>query len=768
MISNVVPAIPLHYLQRQHQATIVPPPTSHVAVQKHSVPTKVSDELSNGSKPVPTASHATGSNNHNGNNILAHSGLVMPTSFVPGDHVDNAVAQMGPLNDFGATGSYSGYNSSSQKQGMAATPAHHSASGTFPHPTVEGSQAAIPFHNGPSSGSPPVPIPPSFPNNFPLPPSDTFAYPPNPVSGAPPPGLPQPPRFPYHGLHQAHPSNGTVNFGALESNSTSPTPNSAGIFPPPGLPYMGIPRLNEWDRPYGPFPGAVNGFPPMTPGFGTSSPHSFHGSQSSLPNEENGFPRNPALNGQSPYGVTPALDARRMGPPSFLSIDPRQAQGVFGQVELSFGDAEFADCEIKIQLDAPPTQSRADGAKRGDEQNAFSFLGHRLVLGQSPQLQKLFRQSSPAWTGRVPQYQLSLTDPYFTSGSVHVAFGAMYGLRLQDIPLGTNDAAGRGRALDEAIALVAIGNFLDLTYVSIHGVSQSVRLVDWANIDKALTFCLGGAANLHIASPNDPPVILPCVEAIFKYGKGFGEHIREFLIGLMEFVVQNFPANFVLDTTVPDASYGRIRLTPLPTTPARLHSGSVDGAVEINGETKAASPEGRPPSQRGAVHRLAHIQFGDLSPAAANGDEQQPRDENTTREHGPSEVSRPAAPLPGDSVSAVLSQILLSLPLDYLRYVMEHPHLRSPSGWMMPEVRLRVLRDVVGERERRRLRAVGEVQTEQVQDYDATLARLQAERPPTPSHGADADVMGWKEKVAPGPRTIHEWQPLSAAGGGHN
>jgi len=752
----VVPAIPLPYLQHQRRTPVVPAPPKPAPAQEEVVLTRPSEEP-NSLSPVPAANQF---------NVMRGNVVQAP----PTPEAVDAAARMAALNFAGTLDAQPAYYANGYPQGMAFTPFSSLALCSFSRATTVDGRHALATPNGPVSDSPPTTVRPSVPATFPLPPSETFAFQPHTFHGALPPGLPHLPPAQYHGLHQPHMSNGTVHFGSLESNSTSPTPNSAGIFPAPALPYMGAPPPNEWDRSYGPFPGGVNGFPAMPSGFGASSPPSFHGSQSSLHNEENGYPQNPALNGQSPYGVAPAHNHRRMGPPGFLSIDPRQAQGIFGQVQQGFGDGEFADCELRIQFKVDPDWSPAEVANRTAEQDAFSFLGHRLILGQSGKLQALFRQKTPPRTTRTQHYHLELADPYVTSGSVYVAFGAMYGLRLEDVPVATNDARGRGRALDGAIALVAIGDLLDLPYVSVHGVAQAARLVDWANIDKALTFCLGGAANLHLSSPKEPPVVLPCSEAVFKYGKGFGEHIRELLLGLMEFIVQNFPANFALDTAVADASYGRIRLTPLSTpktTPARLHDVSVKEGAESNGAANQAGPERRPPTQRYAKHRLAHIRFGDVSPPAGEiGDAAQAVDEGPVQDRIPSPAPSPTDPVPSEPVDTVLSRILLSLPIDFLRYVMEHPQLRGPSAWVTPDARHSILHDVVGERETRRLRAVAKVRAAEVQDHDSILMRLEAEWPPTPSHGADADVLGWKEEVVPGPRAIHGWQPLAAAAGG--
>jgi len=131
-------------------------------------------------------------------------------------------------------------------------------------------------------------------------------------------------------------------------------------------------------------------------------------------------------------------------------------------------------------------------------------------------------------------------------------------------------------------------------------------------------------------------------------------------------------------------------------------------------------------------------------------------------------------PLNGESAQATanaetlaLSQILLNLPFDYLKYVLEHPDLAEPAGWLPLDDRRRIIHDVIAERETRRLRAVDEMRAKRTQNWGSVLARLESHDTTIPGPGDEYDVLGWKEEVVAvgngSPCIVHEWSPLKAA-----
>lgn len=565
--------------------------------------------------------------------------------------------------------------------------------------------------------------------------------------------------------HQPHPSNSSLHFGFHESNTSSPAPHSAGYAPPPGLPlpngrpsHMGRPSGpdfrpqsmafgNEFEPtsldPYGPSTASYappdGGYPPYMGNYVPSTPHSFHGSQSSAPPDEmygqfspfagaNGS-HNPVDDGRGrvhasgpmmgmppPLGMMPPMPPPHMVP-GMLEPDPEQ---FFSHFKNSFQDPRFADCTLELRFSdnrAPPMKMPA----------------HRLVLSRSPFLEKLMGSDSmPRRKGQgQPNSTVVVTadDKYLRADTFITALQRLYGFPLFSIPApppGSEDLPLAGGAVDRfsfVVSYAAAGHLLQCLSVVIRGMEMATQLLSWDTLEPALEFALGassarGTVDIHERYP-------------------YGAPTRILLDGIVGFVTDHITSDFVLDTTVPDPK-GYRRLPEVPEQPKRSPSSKRASPAIVKG-TSGHAPQGARRS------RLSKIKFGDMS------------------DEGTAEAQNGGATPPQGSPSpqvAALSRILLNLPFGCLKAVLESPRLGHPEAG---EARQRIAVDVVSERESRRLAAVEAVKTGRAPKPDGARRVLASVEP----RAADGwGVLGFQEAVAPvsnalSPHVGRAWVPLA-------
>jgi hypothetical protein len=148
---------------------------------------------------------------------------------------------------------------------------------------------------------------------------------------------------------------------------------------------------------------------------------------------------------------------------------------------------------------------------------------------------------------------------------------------------------------------------------------------------------------------------------------------------------------------------------------------------------------------------LSQIKFGDISPSK-NGCE--PRESSE-------DARSPRVSTPND---AILSRILLNLPFELLKQILEHPHLGKSSGDFSPSSRQNLIADIIAEREYRRSKALEKADPR----LRAYQERVESEPSPPSVENMDdywVSNMGFKEEVFSGdlPYLVRTWTGGSPA-----
>ena len=595
--------------------------------------------------------------------------------------------------------------------------------------------------------------------------------PPNMVHHMPPPFFPRAnnPDVVYSGdgplaprpSHQPHPSNTSLHFGGFhDSNASSPAPHAGAYAPPPGLPlangrpsHMGRPSGpdfrpqsmmfgNEFEPtsmdPYGQstpsYATPDGGYPPYMGNYLPSTPHSFHGSQSSAPPEEmygqfspfgaNNGAHNPVDDGRGrmqasgpmmgmppPLGMMPPMPPPHMLP-RMLEPDPEQFISHF---KNSFQDPRFADCTLELRFPdnrAPPMRMPA----------------HRLVLSRSGFLEKLMGSDQPRRKGpSANTVVVTADDKYLRADTFVTALQRLYGFPLFSIPTpppGSEDLPLAGGAVDRfsfVVSYAAAGHLLQCISVVLRGMEMASQLIGWDTLEPALEFALGASQARGTIDIHE------------RYH--YGDPTRILLDGIVGFVASRISADFSLDTSVEDPK-GYARLPEIPQLPKRSPS-SKRGTPPIARGTSVHTAQGR-------RSRLSKIKFGDLSlegappPDAQNGAATQPQSTASPQ-------------------TAALSRVFLNLPFTTLKAVLESPRLALDA-----EARQRIAVDVAAERESRRLAAAEAVKAGVVPGDGARRVLASVE----PRAGDVWGVLGFQEVVAPignagYPHLSRAWVPVA-------
>ncbi|KAG0649905.1 hypothetical protein D0Z07_3692 [Hyphodiscus hymeniophilus] len=520
-------------------------------------------------------------------------------------------------------------------------------------------------------------------------------------------------------MHHTHPSAGSVMFGAYEeSNNSSPAPPpSAGKVPPypsqqPAQAGLHGPHLSNGSHgqhmsngfsPMGPPPGYYprqDSFIPQHPGadnfarrqmvsfgppdgyspsatpsgfenqrlvaYDPTTPHSFHGSQSSAPNEqENGpafysqYPTAVISNGsnghidevrlfqqprpkpRSSSQVLTSINANAnfpghpMAPPMVDHLD-----GLVNYIQAQFAEPELADYTLELRY----SDDRAEPVR---------IPGHGLIFGRSPTLKSLMKaqaqvNNGDGLTGK--SLLIESEDRFLRSDGFWMALQRVYGGPLLDIGAAAMQHLPRtshqpypmpGTAADRCelgLGYAAAGHILQIPPVVTRGAEIASHFVNWDTIESALDFALDGGVDTEWTYGGQPEQ----VKSVSTYGPA----VNIIIYGALNFIISTFPPNFELDTSVGEPITNR-RLPPIP--------------------------EDRPSNSR-----LSFIKFGD---------------------HPSEEIVKPEF---GASITATLSKILLNLPFHLLQYVLESPRLGNVEGWASTSLRHKVMHNVIEERERRR------------------------------------------------------------------
>ncbi|KAL1881484.1 hypothetical protein VTK73DRAFT_3546 [Phialemonium thermophilum] len=562
-----------------------------------------------------------------------------------------------------------------------------------------------------------------------------------------------------------HSKGGGLVFGGIHgSNIFARTPHTTGgpghrekpSYAPDGI---ALPAIDDYGRPLLASPGA-DGFPPTVGNHhGPPTPHSFQGSQSSTPAEDNGYSQFPAPNSLNGYpahplglhqhlaGMDPRMNMTGLfpvagGSSSAMEVSRIQAQTLsFLRAGIEHG--EFSDCTLELHFmnDTAPVDAET---RRSGSQSPLRLRGHRFILSQSPTL-KYALQTQGTSEGEV--LRLEVRDEYARPEAFYFTIRTLYGWDFGDdyLPTYLNFKSVRDE-FDLALGYLAASNYLQLPLIHTKALRYiCYRLLHWETIEQACKFALPSA----IFGPrhNHP-----------AGSEGFS--VDELLDAIMSFVISRFPPNFVLDTTVGDYGFSRLPLSG-PVTPSAQRSTTPQETV-VHGKTSSVSHSRsassasqtmpRNPRLFSTNPRLSGIQFGDLSPqATTNGTE------SNGKQNVPSATSSPSrSPTPWDTI---LSRVLLNLPFALLKQILEHPGLGKPSGDMSMPTRQGLISGIIAEREARRLWNLEKSDDTQLQRLQRRLE--EATEPLTVHRMEDflVNSMGFKEEVFPGdvPYLVQTW-----------
>ena len=587
-----------------------------------------------------------------------------------------------------------------------------------------------------------------------------------------------PPGFHAPHPHHMHPNHqhrhqmsngGGIMFGVLDSHTPSPAPLPGGFLPPP-------PPMNSDNRGHpGPgghhhnhsngngFPGPINthfrgdmapistmdgygtvpapvqapaqahfeALPPSANRYGPPTPHSFHGSHAS--GDHNGgdnsslsYPANGSY--APPRHDHPVAHPHHPGPfPPFIPPQPVSQQfniaddGFIEGVDYirnSFDNGELSDCTLELK------------SAKG-RHHPIKISGHKLILARSPALKRIILATRATDRGSTT-ISMEVDDPHLRSDAWWTAVQRLYlhplipPPMLGNVPNGIDFAGDKVDRFDFCLGYAAAGHVLLMRDIVLRGLYIAAHSLTWETVEAGLGFVLESTIQRHQdhgtgaeeeASPS----------AFLEFG--YGAETKILLTAILDFLVNEFPPNFELDTSVLDnLKIARIPgNTGNPTTPTPAFTQAVPAIAR--GTTTRQAPK---------QSRVTSIKFGDL-PAAY------PDDGSLTE--------RQSA-----KCSTILSRILLNLPYDQLCQVLTSGSQGVP-GWNTAQDRYRAVADIVAEREVRRRRGVEAVRSGSVSHARDIQLRLSAtQRYPV----ADKwDVLNWEEQVLRGetPRIIRRWVP---------
>ncbi|KAK8116551.1 uncharacterized protein PG998_004832 [Apiospora kogelbergensis] len=565
--------------------------------------------------------------------------------------------------------------------------------------------------------------------------------PPNSASFMPPPSGPHGNGHHLNGANGGENGQGFPSINGFHGHGHAHTDSSATNFPGHPAPFrheMGplATTMDSYGQVQAPAPvphGPYDGYPPNMGRYGPPTPHSFQGSQASgdqngadngqhfLPPNAHGY-GNHGHHPSHPPGLPHAMSHGHfqpfMGPGHFSGRPGMMAEDLADSVAYirsQFDSSELSDCVLELVFN-----------NRREEN--VQIKGHKLILARSPCLKNyimLLRAQDPG------SHTLSIQseDMWLRPDAWYMAVQRLYLGALLPIPppmggsISTSEQAQRhADQFNFALAYAAAGNLLQMQDVLVRGLQIAADMINWNNVEEGLAFALDSTHQRYSDDDSDVP------DVDYNYGRE-----SELLISAMvNFLINAFPANFELDTSVLDPSaFARLPAVPKPTHYQKSAPAIARGS-SIRQPTKAKPT------------RLSSIKFGDLPTAYPEEDGASPRE--------------PA------KCSPQLSRILLNLPFHTLRYVLTSES-NGVSGWNTAQDRYHAVADVVAEREARRLRAVEAVRGGNIPGAEQIQRRLSS---PQRHTIIDAwDSLNWQEEVvqpsgAGVPRLVCRWVPQFA------
>ncbi|OBT78347.1 hypothetical protein VF21_02181 [Pseudogymnoascus sp. 05NY08] len=503
--------------------------------------------------------------------------------------------------------------------------------------------------------------------------------------------------------HHTHPSQGSLVFGGYsDSNNSSPAPplSSAGIPqypyprppptnghmhhlsngfqvpPPPGFGFqqqhgnhiVHSPAMDGFARRHPPpFPHPEGYSPSATPGindnrqqqfYDPSTSHSLR-SHSSAPHEHDPRPtqfHNPNATSRATNGSNGHTDDAKLyyqpqmsgrdgsglhGVVPHPSVD--NLDGLLGYIQGQFADPTFADYTLEVRY----TDDRA---------KPMRIPGHNLLFARSPALKRLMIApvNDGSSEGSSRTILIETADRFLSSDGFWMALQRLYGgplLSLDTPPtpgrnmeaqnLATSNPASFQR-FDSALGYAAAGQILQIPPVLSRGIEVACHLVNWLTLEKALDFALDGGLGSQWTLDNNYTGVCPST---------YGPAVDMLIHSALGFLIANFPPHLDFDVTASEPAFN----SRLP--------------VLKNAKVSKHNP------------RLSSIKFGDHP------------------------VEEPVLPtLKNANPASLISGILINLPFQLLKYVLEAPSLGS-HDWATSTMRQTIIHEVINEREKRRIRA---------------------------------------------------------------
>lgn len=443
--------------------------------------------------------------------------------------------------------------------------------------------------------------------------------------------------------------------------------------------------------------GGSNG--PLTPG-------SFQGSHSSRLPDDVHLGRFPVMIGRDPLQMPNGHGP--MGPNGPMAASHIVKQGLPHEADtlhyLRSGALmpPYNDCFLELHFPVPHVYY-GDHPDCVRLKKVVMVPAHRFVLARSGAFRQAMEKKDLG-PGGVLVFHLA--DKYMRSDVVYAAIRTMYGWSLGE---GIPDSALNVRhARDDmmlALSYMAVGLDLQLPWVFGHAMQRAINLLGWDTIDLALGFAFH-----HLALPG-------------RSGGPFG--LGELMSNVLGFIIVEFPHDFVLDVKVGDGEFSR-----LPR----------DGTSPAGSVHTSATGSSMPSGQRPSNPELQYIRFGDLS--EQNG-------------HGPVGLAAGPGPAPRRAptgLDTVLSQIVLNLPYELLKDVLESDNLGGASADLAKHL---PIGEIIAEREARRMRALSRAGPELLSALEKAAA------PPVVNgqHDSYVSALGFKEEVCfgDGPFLLHTW-----------
>jgi hypothetical protein len=378
-------------------------------------------------------------------------------------------------------------------------------------------------------------------------------------------------------------------------------------------------------------------------------------------------------------------------------------------LQHAFSDNSFHDCVLEVRFTDNPEFQDHPGYRL--LHNVLRTNAHRFILSRSPMLAGLMKAQGTVPGGMII---LSVKDEFMRPDVFWYSLRTLYGWSLADGVLLTELQFRDVRDdFKTALSYIATARYLQLPWVYSVAAHRASRLLHWDTIEVAVKF----VSQIVAVSPTND-----------------GHGIREVVEPVLSFLVNNFPVDFILDVNAAD--FGLPRFLPSYIPPHNPNAPPIANGTSGGPHSRQSSTSQAhlPRNSRASINpRLSSIKFGDIPP---------PKEESAgTR-----------APNAADSL---LSRILLNLPFQLLKQILEHPQLGNLSGEFPAASRQSMITGIVAERESRRRRVLDQA--------DPQLRRRIETRTQPLVVGQVEDYwvnnMAFKEEVFAGdlPYLVHTW-----------